>query len=116
MLQAKPISPASGRPISDPAREDAMPSAPAMIVESAVRTVPPPAPKKGGPTAPAPPSQRLDGGAGAVCPLGGVEAGVGSVSDWEAGAGVVKQDGSWGGRWTESDRELVRHVGLVGDL
>src|SRR5438132_4179180 len=113
MLQAKPISPASGRPISDPAREDAMPSAPAMIVESAVRTVPPPAPKKGGPTAPAPPSQRLDGGAGAVGPLGGVEAGVGSVSDWEAGAEVERQVGSWGGRLTARDRELVGHLGLV---
>src|SRR5207302_2830669 len=113
MLQAKPISPASGRPISDPAREDAMPSAPAMIVESAVRTVPPPAPKKGGPTAPAPPSQRLDGGGGAVGPLGGVEAGVGSVSDWEAGAEVERQVGSWGGRLTARDRELVGHLGLV---
>ena len=65
-----------------------------MIVESAVRPVPPPAPKKGG-------------------PLGGVEAGVGSVSDWEAGAEVERQVGSWGGRLTARDRELVGHLGLV---
>src|SRR5438132_9548012 len=107
MLQAKPISPASGRPISDPAREDAMPSAPAMIVESAVRTVPPPAPKKGGQTAPAPPSQRLDGGAGAVGPLGGVEAGVGSVSDWGAGAEVGGRGGSRAGRLKARSAEAV---------
>ncbi len=113
MLQAKPISPANGRPISDPAREDALPSAPAMIEESASRTAPPPAPGMGGRTAPAPPSQRLDGGAGAVGPLRGVQAGVGSASDREAGAEVEKEVGSWRGRLTARDRELVGHLGLV---
>src|SRR5260370_19585262 len=113
MLQAKPISPASGRPISDPAREDAVPSAPAMTDKSATRTTPPPAPGMGGRTAPAPPSQRRDRGAGAVGPLGGVEAGVGSASDREAGAEVEKEVGSWRGRLTARDRELVGHLGLV---
>src|SRR6267378_2679092 len=113
MLQAKPISPASGRPISDPAREDAVPSAPATIEESASRTTPPPAPGMGVQTAPAPPSQPLDGGAGAVGFLGGVEAGVGSASDQEAGAEVEKEVGSWRGRLTARDRELVGHLGLV---
>src|SRR5260370_23034759 len=113
MLQAKPISPASGRPISDPAREDAVPSAPAMTEESAYGTAPPPAPRMGGRTAPAPPSQRRDRGAGAVGPLGGVEAGVGSASDREAGAEVEREVGSWRGRLTARDRELVGHLGLV---
>ena len=111
MLQAKPISPAVGRTISDPAREDAVPSAPAMIDESRLRTAPPPAPGTGGPTAPAPPSQRRDRGAGALGPWGGVEAGVGSASDREAGA--EKEVGSWRGRLTARDRELVGHLGLV---
>src|SRR2546428_10416520 len=113
MIQAKTISPASGRPISDPAREDAVASAPAMTEESAARTVPPPASGMGGRTSPAPPSQRLDGGAGAVGPLGGVEAGVGSASDREAGAEVEREVGSWRGRLTARDRELVGHLGLV---
>ena len=69
MLQAKPISPASGRQMSDPATEDAVPSAPAMTEESASRTAPPPAPGTG------------------VGFLGGVEAGVGSASN---------QGGIWG--------------------
>ena len=64
MLPAKPISPASDRPMSDPAREDAVPSAPAMTEDSAIRTAPPPAPGMGGRTAPSPPSQRRDGGEG----------------------------------------------------
>src|SRR5216684_6055548 len=113
MLQAKPISPASGRPISDPAREDAVPSAPAMTEESASGTAPPPAPGMGGRTAPAPPSHRRDRGAGAVSSLGGVEAGIGSASDREAGAEVEKEVGSWRGRLTARDRELVGHLGLV---
>ena len=111
MLQAKPISPASGRPMSDPAREDAVPSAPAMTEESASRTAPPPTPGMGGRTAPAPPSQPLDGGAGAVGFLGGAEAGVGGASD--QGAEVEKEVGSWRGRLTARDRELVGHLGLV---
>ena len=111
MLQVKPISPASGRPMSDPPREDAVPSAPAMTEESTPRTAPPPTPGMGGRTAPAPPSQRRDRGAGAVGPLGGVEAGVGSASDREAGA--EKEVGSWRGRLTARDRELVGHLGLV---
>src|SRR5258708_12441440 len=113
MLKAKPISPASGRPISDPAREDAVPSAPAMTEESASGTAPPPTPGMGGRTAPAPPSQRRDRGAGAVGPLRGVEEGVGSASDWEAGAEVEWEVGSWRGRLTARDRELVGHLGLV---
>src|SRR5713226_9254969 len=113
MLQAKPISPANGRPISDPAREDALPSAPAMTEESASGTAPPPAPGMGGRTAPAPPSHRRDRGAGAVSSLGGVEAGIGSASDREAGAEVEKEVGSWRGRLTSRDRELVGHLGLV---
>ena len=111
MLQAKPISPVSGRPISDPASEDAVPSAPAMTGESASRAAPPPAPGMGGRTAPAPPSQPRDGGAGAVGPMGGVEAGGGSASDREAGA--EREVGSWRGRLTARDRELLGHLGLV---
>src|SRR4051794_15755479 len=113
MLQAKPISPATGRPMSDPDREDAAPSAPAMTQESAARPVPPPSPGMGGQTAPAPPSQRLDGGAGAVGPVRGVEAGGVDASDLEAGAEVEKEVGSWRGRLTARDRELVGHLGLV---
>jgi len=113
MLQAKPISPASGRPMSDRPHEDAVPSAPAITEESATRTAPPPTPGMGGRTAPAPRSQRRDRGAGAVGPLGGVEEGVGSASDWEAGAEVEKEVGSWRGRLTARDRELVGHLGLV---
>ena len=113
MLQAKPISPATDRPMSDPAREAAVPSAPAMTDESAARSLPPPAPGMGGRTAPAPPSQPLDGGAGAVGPERGVEAGGGCASDLEAGAEVEKEVGSWRGRLTARDRELVGHLGLV---
>src|SRR4051812_1830342 len=113
MLQAKPISPAAGRPIPDPAREDVVPSAPARTDESAARPVSPPPPGMGGLTAPAPPSQRLDGGAGAVGPGRGVEAGGGCASDLEAGAEVEKEVGSWRGRLTARDRELVGHLGLV---
>jgi hypothetical protein len=112
MVRANPISPVSGGPISDPGRKDDVPSAPAKTEETATPRAPSPAPGKGGPTAPAPPSQRLDGGAAAVGPERGVTAGVG-VSDFEAGAEVEKEVGSWRGRLTERDRELVGHLGLV---
>jgi hypothetical protein len=112
MVRANPISPVNGGPISDPSRKDVVPSAPAKTEEIVTPRAPPPAPGVGGLTAPAPPSQRLDGGAGAVSPERGVTAGV-CVSDFEAGAEEGKEVGSWRGRLTERDRELVGHLGLV---
>src|ERR1700760_3907394 len=112
MVRANPISPVNGGPISDPGRKDDVASAPAKTEETATPRAPPPAPGKGGAPAPAPPSQRLDGGAGAVGPERGVTAGV-FVSDFEAGAEEEKSVGSWRGRLTDRDRELVGHLGLV---
>jgi Replication-relaxation len=115
MLGSKPISPANGRPMSDPARRESARSAPATIEEIATKKLTPPAADQGGQTAPAPPSQQLDGGAGAVSPIGRVESVGVDVSDFEAGAelGVGKEVGSWSGRLTGRDRELVGHLGLV---
>jgi Replication-relaxation len=115
MLGSKPISPSPGGPISNPAGREPARSAPATIEDLSARKLTPPAAGQGGPTAPAPPSQRLDGGAGAVSPIGRVESVGVDVSDFEAGAGleVGKEVGSWSGRLTGRDRELVGHLGLV---
>jgi Replication-relaxation len=115
MLGPKPISPANGRPMSDPARRDSARSAPATIEEIATKKLTPPVAGQGGQTAPAPPSQQQDGGAGAVSPIGRVESVGVDVSDFEAGAEleVGKEVGSWSGRLTGRDRELVGHLGLV---
>src|SRR5471032_2561774 len=115
MLGSKPISPGNGRPMSDPARRESARSTPATIEEIVTKKLTPPAADKGGQTAPAPPSQQLDRGAGAVSPFGRVESVGVDVSAFEAGAEleVGKEVGFWSGRMTVRDRELVGHLGLV---
>src|SRR5437763_3962082 len=87
-----------------------MPSAPANTDESPTRFVGAPDPGGGGQPAPAPRSQRQDRGAGSVCPL--TEKKQGREED-QAGAEGREGLGSWRGRLTTRDRELVGHLGLV---
>jgi len=61
--------------------------------------------------APAPPSQPLDRGAGAGISF--LEAEAGEVEEGEDGAEGKSEVGSWRGRLTDRDRELVSHLGLV---
>jgi len=87
-----------------------LPSAPAMTDEFDTRRIAPPTLAPGGQPAPAPRSQRPDRGAGSVCPL--TEKEQGGEED-QAGAEDREGLGSWRGRLTARDRELVGHLGLV---
>src|SRR6266850_4105618 len=87
-----------------------VPSAPANTDESPTRSIVAPNPGADGQPAPAPRSQRLDRGAGSVCPL--TEKEQGGEED-QAGAEGRAGLGSWRGRLTARDRELVGHLGLV---
>src|SRR5947209_20599409 len=64
----------------------------------------------GGQQGPAPRSQRPDQGAGSGCPEHQVE---GGEKKSKAGAEGNDSLGSWRGRLTERDREMVGHLGLV---
>ena len=87
-----------------------MPSAPVKTDESVKSGRPPQRAGNGALPAPAPPSQPLDGGAGAGISL---EAEAGEVEEGEDGAEGKSEVGSWRGRLTDRDRELVSHLGLV---
>ena len=88
-----------------------MPSAPVKTDESVRSARPPPCAGSGGLPAPAPPSQPLDGGAGAGISF--LEAEAGEFEEGEDGAEGKSEVGSWRGRLTDRDRELVSHFGLV---
>ena len=88
-----------------------MPSAPVETDESLRSARPLPRAANGELPAPAPPSQPLDGGAGAGISLMEVEAG--EVEEGEDGAEGKNGIGSWRGRLTARDKELVSHLGLV---
>ena len=91
-----------------------MNSAPARTDEIAARAAPPPRAENGGLNPPAPLSQRRDRGAGGLSPRR--ESELESQEDsGEAGAEdeAEKEVGSWKGRLTGRDRELVGHLGLV---
>ena len=88
-----------------------MPSAPVKTDESLRSGRPPQRAGDGELPAPAPPSQPLDGGAGAGISF--LEAEAGEVEEGEDGAEGKSEVGSWRGRLTDRDRELVSHLGLV---
>ena len=88
-----------------------MPSAPVKTDESLRSGRPPHRAGNGELPAPAPPSQPLDGGAGAGISF--VEAEAGGVDEGEDGAEGKSGIGSWRGRLTARDKELVSHLGLV---
>lgn len=88
-----------------------MPSAPVKTDESLKSARPPLRAGSGGLPAPAPPSQPLDGGAGAGISF--LEAEAGGVEEGEDGAEGKAGIGSWRGRLTARDRGLVGHLGLV---
>ena len=87
-----------------------MPSAPAMTEESEIPSTIAAAAAAGGQPGPAPRSQRRDQGAGSGCPEHQVE---GGEKKSKAGAEGNDSLGSWRGRLTGRDRELVGHLGLV---
>ena len=88
-----------------------MPSAPVKTDESVKSGRPQQRAGNGALPAPAPPSQPLDGGAGAGISF--LEAEAGEVEEGEDGAEGKSEVGSWRGRLTDRDRELVSHLGLV---
>src|SRR6267143_189062 len=88
-----------------------VPSAPVRTDQSVRSAGLPPRAANGELPAPAPPSQRLDGGAGAGISF--VEAEAGRVEEGEEGAEGKCGIGSWRGRLTARDKELVSHLGLV---
>lgn len=88
-----------------------MPSAPVKTDESVRSARPALRAENGELPAPAPPSQPMDGGAGAGISF--VEAEAGGVEEGEDGAEGKAGIGSWRGRLTARDRELVSHLGLV---
>src|SRR4051794_13765214 len=81
-----------------------------MTEESQTPSNPAAAAAAGGEPGPAPRSQQPDQGAGSGCPDHQVEGG-GTKS--EAGAEGNESPGSWRGRLTARDRELMGHLGLV---
>src|SRR5437870_5726282 len=97
MGSTSPASLAEPHPISDQVIETDMPSAPANTDESPTCSVVAPNPVAGGQPGPAPRSQRLDRGAGSVCPL--TEKEQGGEEDQE-GAEGREGLGSWRGRLT----------------
>ena len=88
-----------------------MPSAPERTDEVPMVFRPPRRAANGELPAPAPPSQPLDVGAGAGISF--LEAEAGELEEGRDGAEGKSEVGSWRGRLTPRDNELVSHLGLV---